>query len=56
MLKYSHPTDLEQIPPQRPFCPECQMRMMTVTGPRHYRALECLRCGHTEPDKPTPKA
>jgi ribosomal protein S27AE len=34
-------------PPQRPHCPKCQMRMITVSHPAPAKH-ECLRCGHTE--------
>jgi hypothetical protein len=32
---------------QRPHCPDCDMRMITIREPT--AKLECLRCGHTEP-------
>jgi hypothetical protein len=33
---------------ERPRCPKCQMRMITVTGPMETKVLNCLRCGHVE--------
>jgi hypothetical protein len=56
MLTFRPPATIEAEPTQRPSCPQCQMRMMTVSGPLQYRALECLRCGYTEPAKPNLKA
>jgi hypothetical protein len=35
--------------PQRPRCPKCQMRMITVTASPDIQNIECLRCGHSEP-------
>ena len=45
--------DPELLPIQRPRCPKCQMRMMSIgieDGPDGYenRTFECLKCHHTE--------
>jgi hypothetical protein len=33
---------------ERPRCPKCDMRMITVANPAPAK-YECLRCSHTEP-------
>ncbi len=43
----------ELMPIQRPRCPKCEMRMVTIwSRPEpdglETRAFECLKCGHTE--------
>ena len=46
--------DPELLPIQRPRCPKCQMRMLTIgiedDAPDGFenRTFECLRCHHTE--------
>ena len=35
----------------RPFCPKCEMRMITVHAPHPSATYECLRCGHNEPKR-----
>ena len=43
--------DPELLPIQRPRCPKCQMRMVTIwsrpeTDGMELRGFECLRCGN----------
>jgi len=45
--------DPELLPIQRPRCPTCQTRMLTVgvedaPGGFENRTFECLKCHHTE--------
>ena len=42
-----HFSDVASLAP-RPFCPKCEMRMITVHNPHPAATYECLRCGHTE--------
>ena len=41
----------QSLPPSRPRCPKCGMRMVTThvwSLPVTRRFFECLRCGHRE--------